>query len=64
MNARTPGGAAAARHAAARSENKVMHATLSVGGGIDMPLGKTIWSSFFGIITDRFGAQWMVSLDH
>ena len=88
------------------SENKVMHATLSIGGAIvmasdgmdsganefkgfslsiaypteadaqrafnaladggrvDMPLGKTFWSSCFGMVTDRFGVQWMVSLDH
>jgi PhnB protein len=88
------------------SENKVMHATLNVGGGVvmasdgmssgtpefkgfslsltypteaecqrvfaaladggrvDMPLGKTFWSACFGMTTDRFGVQWMVSLDH
>jgi PhnB protein len=39
-------------------------AALSDGGRIDMPLGKTFWSDAFGMVTDRFGVQWMVSLDH
>jgi len=37
---------------------------LADGGRIDMPLGKTFWSACFGMVTDRFGVQWMVSLDH
>lgn len=37
---------------------------LTEGGRIDMPLGKTFWSSCFGMVTDRFGVQWMVTLDH
>ena len=37
---------------------------LADGGRIDMPLGKTFWSACFGMVTDRFGVQWMLSLDH
>ena len=37
---------------------------LADGGRIDMPLGKTFWSACFGVVTDRLGVQWMVSLDH
>jgi PhnB protein len=37
---------------------------LADGGRIDMPLGKTFWSACFGMVTDRLGVQWMVSLDH
>ena len=32
----------------------------AVQGKVDMPLGKTFWSPRFGMLTDRFGVQWMV----
>lgn len=31
-------------------------------GKIDMPIGETFWSPFFGMVTDRFGVQWMVTV--
>ena len=34
---------------------------LSQGGQVTMPLGPTFWSKTFGMLTDRFGASWMVS---
>lgn len=37
---------------------------LAEGGRVDMPLGKTFWSAAFGMVTDRFGVQWMIGLDH
>jgi len=36
---------------------------LSVGGNIIMPLDDTFWGSYFGMLTDKFGIQWMVSFD-
>jgi len=38
-------------------------AALSDGGVVDMPLGPTFFSPLFGMVTDRFGVIWMVSLD-
>lgn len=35
---------------------------LAAGGKIDMPLTKTFWSPRFGMLTDRFGIQWMVTV--
>jgi len=35
---------------------------LSQGGQVQMPLGKTFWSPCFGMLTDRFGVAWMVSV--
>jgi len=35
-------------------------AALSDGGQITMPLGKTFWSSRYGMLIDRFGVGWMV----
>jgi PhnB protein len=35
---------------------------LSEGGNVTMPLSKTFWSPCFGMLTDRFGVGWMVSV--
>ena len=37
-------------------------AALATGGKIGMPLGKTFWSPCFGMVTDKFGVGWMVSV--
>ena len=37
-------------------------AALADGGKVQMPLGKTFWSPRFGMLSDRFGVGWMVSV--
>ena len=37
---------------------------LAVGGKITMPLEKTFWGAFFGMVTDQFGIRWMVNYDY
>lgn len=37
---------------------------LSEGGKVTMPLAKTFWSPLFGMLTDKFGIGWMVSVMH
>ena len=39
---------------------KVFNA-LADGGQITMPLDKTFWGAFFGMLTDKFGINWMVN---
>jgi PhnB protein len=34
---------------------------LSAGGQVTMPLNKTFWGEYFGMFTDKFGINWMVS---
>jgi PhnB protein len=34
---------------------------LSAGGKQDMPLEQTEWAERYGICTDKFGVQWMIS---
>jgi PhnB protein len=34
---------------------------LSNGGKVTMQLDKTFWGAYFGMLTDKFGIQWMVS---
>lgn len=41
---------------------RLFHA-LSAGGTITMPLDKAFWGAYFGLLTDRFGIQWMVVYD-
>ena len=40
-----------------------MFNALADGGSVTMPLGKTFWSPRFGMVTDRFGVGWMVSVN-
>ena len=35
---------------------------LADGGQVQMPLEKTFWSPRFGVVSDRFGVSWMVSV--
>ena len=35
---------------------------LSDGGTIAMPLEKAIWGDKFGMVTDKFGIQWLVNI--
>jgi len=35
---------------------------LADGGQVKMPLGKTFWSPCFGMVADRFGVGWMVTV--
>ena len=37
-------------------------AALSEGGEVKMPLGKTFFSPRFGMLTDRFGVAWMITV--
>ena len=37
---------------------------LAAGGKITMPLEKTFWAPKFGMLEDRFGVGWMVSVQH
>jgi PhnB protein len=36
---------------------------LAEGGTVTMPLDKTFWAEAFGMVTDRFGINWMINCD-
>jgi PhnB protein len=36
---------------------------LSVGGQVTMPMADTFWGDYFGMLTDKFGINWMVSFN-
>ena len=37
-------------------------AALADGGHVRMPLAKTFWSARFGMVADRFGLGWMITV--
>src|SRR6478735_4477492 len=34
---------------------------LSAGGHVTMPMAPTFWGDYFGMFTDKFGINWMIS---
>ena len=48
--------------AASEAEADRLFAALCDGGSVQMPLAKTFWSPKFGMVADRFGVGWMVSV--
>ena len=46
-----------------KSEADKLFNSLAVGGQINMPLSDTFWGAYFGMLTDRFGINWMINLE-
>lgn len=44
-------------------ETRTLFNALAAGGKVTVPLDKMFWGSYFGMCTDKFGVQWMVSND-
>lgn len=42
------------------AEAERLFMSLADGGQVQMPLGKTFFSSHFGMVADRFGVLWMI----
>lgn len=36
---------------------------LSENGQVTMPMDQTFWSDYFGMLTDKFGINWMIGLN-
>ena len=47
---------------AAETDARRIFSALSQGGSVTMPINKTFWSPAFGMLTDKFGIGWMVSV--
>jgi PhnB protein len=50
--------------AESKKEADALFAKLSKGGKSTMPMADMFWGSYFGMLTDKFGVQWMVSYNH
>lgn len=46
-----------------KSEADRVFNALSAGGQITMPMNRTFWGDYFGMLTDRFGINWMMSFN-
>lgn len=44
-----------------REESDDLIGKLAAGGTVSMPMQETFWGSYFGLCTDKFGVNWMVS---
>ena len=44
------------------AECRRLFTALSDGGSVQMPIGPTFWSPLFGMCTDKFGVEWMISV--
>jgi len=45
------------------AETEKLFKGLSSSGSVMVPLSKQFWGAYFGMCTDKFGVQWMVSYD-
>lgn len=49
--------------AESKEEADRLFSALSDGGTIDMPLQDMFWGAYFGMLSDRYGVQWMINFD-
>ncbi|MCL2409786.1 MAG: VOC family protein [Oscillospiraceae bacterium] len=45
-----------------KSEIERIFNAFAEGGEVDMPLGQTFFSEFYGMVTDKFGITWQLSM--
>lgn len=50
-------------HTDSEAETKKVFDALAEGGSITQPLEKTFWGAYFGMLTDKYSIQWMISYD-
>ena len=50
-------------NAESKEEADRLYNSLSAGGDLGMPMGDTFWDAYFGMLTDKFGVNWMVSFE-
>jgi PhnB protein len=44
-------------------ELRTFFSSLSAGGQVTMPLEEQFWGSTFGMLTDKYGMNWMLNFD-
>lgn len=46
-----------------KEANKLFQ-SLSKAGKIEMPMSKTFWGAYFGMVEDKFGVHWMINFTY
>jgi PhnB protein len=49
--------------AESRAEADEIYNGLTVGGAIEVPIGDSPWSTYFGMFRDKFGIEWTIEFD-
>lgn len=49
--------------ASSKQEADTLFNALAAGGQVSMPMNQTFWGDYFGMLTDKFGIQWMMSFN-
>ena len=49
--------------AGSKEEADKLFTALSAGGQVTMPMDNAPWGAYFGMFTDKFSINWMVSFD-
>ena len=50
-------------NSSSKEEADRLFAGLSKNGLVKMPMNKTFWGDYFGMFTDQFGINWMISFN-
>ncbi len=50
--------------AESKEEADKLFAKLSDGGKVGMKMEDAFWGSYFGMLTDKFGVQWLIGYDY
>jgi len=50
-------------HLSSREEADLVYNGLSAGGKATMPMNDMFWGDYYGMLTDKFDIQWMVSFN-
>jgi len=49
--------------AESREEADRLFQTLSAGGTVEVPIDDSMWGSYFGMLRDKFGIEWMINFE-
>ncbi len=47
-----------------KEEAEKLYHGLADGGTMTMPIADAFWGAYFGMLTDKFGVQWLVNYDY
>lgn len=50
-------------HPENKTEADRIFGALSAGGQVTMPMADQFWGSYYGMLTDQYGINWMVNVD-
>lgn len=49
-------------HPSDKAEADRIFKALSDGANVSMPMADQVWGDYYGMLTDRFGVQWMINV--